>query len=52
MKSYNITIQGITPYLQHRMDDVKLDAWEKLRGPIMERPEVAHEDLIRATVWG
>lgn len=48
MKSYQITIKGLTPYMQHRMDDVKLDAWEKLRGPIMERPEVAHDDAVRA----
>lgn len=34
--------------MQHRMDDVKLDQWEKLRGPIHERPEVAHEDAVRA----
>lgn len=34
--------------MQHRMDDAKLDQWEKLRGPIHERPEVSHEDAIRA----
>lgn len=34
--------------MQHRMDDTKLEAWEKLRGPIHERPEVSHEDNVRA----
>lgn len=48
MKSYQIKIKGLSPYMQHRMDDLKLDAWEKLRGKIMERNDVAQEDLIRA----
>lgn len=34
--------------MQHRMDDQKLEQWEKLRGPIHERPEVSHEDAVRA----
>lgn len=34
--------------MQHRMDDVKLDEWEKARGVIVERPEVRHEDAVRA----
>jgi hypothetical protein len=34
--------------MQHRMDDAKLDQWEKLRGPIHERPDVSHEDAVRA----
>ena len=48
MKTYKVKIKGLTPYMQHRMDDVKLDAWEKLRGPIHERDDVAHEDAVRA----
>lgn len=48
MKSYRIKIKGVTPYMQHRMDDQKLEQWEKLRGPIHERPEVSHEDAVRA----
>jgi len=48
MKQYKVKIKGVTPYMQHRMDDVKLDQWEKLRGPIHERSEVAHEDAVRA----
>lgn len=34
--------------MQHRMDDLKLDQWEKVRNNIMERPEVSHEDSVRA----
>lgn len=48
MKNYRVKIKGITPYMQHRMDDVKLDQWEKLRGPIHERPDVSREDAVRA----
>ena len=48
MKTYRISIQGLTPYMQHRMDDIKLEDWEKRRGPIMERPDIAHVDVVRA----
>lgn len=48
MKTYKIKIQGLTPYLQHRMDDQKLESWEKSRGQIIERPDIALEDLKRA----
>lgn len=30
------------------MDDQKLEQWEKSRGPIHERPELNHEDAVRA----
>jgi hypothetical protein len=45
---YKVKIEGITPYMQHRMDDAKLEAWEKNRKHIIERPDVNQEDLIRA----
>lgn len=45
---YQVKIEGITPYMQHRMDDMKLEAWEKNRKQIIERPDVAQEDLTRA----
>jgi lambda repressor-like predicted transcriptional regulator len=45
---YSVKIQGITPYMQHRMDDVKLEEWEKNRKQIIERPEVNQDDLKRA----
>jgi stress response protein YsnF len=48
MKKYKVIIEGVTPYMQHRMDDQKLEAWEKQRGPIHERPDVAHETTVRA----
>jgi hypothetical protein len=48
MKDYKVKIKGITPYMQHRMDDLKLEQWEKQRGPIHERPEVNREDAVRA----
>lgn len=48
MKQFNITIEGLTPYMQHRMDDQKLEDWEKKRGKIMERPEVSQQDATRA----
>lgn len=48
MKTYKVKIKGLTPYMQHRMDDQKLEAWEKNRGQIMERPELSSEDAVRA----
>lgn len=45
---FHVSVKGITPYLQHRMDDVKLSDWEKNRRHIIERPEVSHEDSARA----
>lgn len=48
MKKYKIEIEGVTPYMQHRMDDTKLETWEKKRGRIIERDDVNKEDLVRA----
>lgn len=48
MKQFKIKIKGLTPYMQHRMDDKKLEQWEKQRGKIMERPEASQEDATRA----
>ena len=48
MKEFKVTIKGLTPYMQHRMDDLKLEQWEKLRNPVMERPEVSQENATRA----
>ncbi len=45
---FKIKLKGITPYMQHRMDDSSLEQWEKQRGKIIERPEVSLEDLKRA----
>lgn len=48
MKKYKVSIKGVTPYMQHRMDDASLAVWEKQRGTIIERKEVAQEDALRA----
>jgi hypothetical protein len=48
MKKYKVRIEGKTPYMQHRMDDMKLEEWEKKRGVIIERDDVSKEDLLRA----
>ena len=48
MQKFRITIKSKSAYMQHRMDDAKLEAWEKSRGKIIERPEVSQEDNVRA----
>jgi len=48
MKKYLVTVEGITPYMQKRMDDVTLEVWEKSRKAIIERPDIAQEDIKRA----
>ncbi len=48
MKKYKVKIVGITPYMQHRMDDKKLEEWEKNRKLIIERDDVSKEDAVRA----
>lgn len=45
---YSVEIEGITPYMQHRMDDQKLEDWEKNRKLIIERDDIAKEDQVRA----
>jgi hypothetical protein len=39
--NYKIKVVGVTPYMQHRMDDAKLESWEKERGAIIERDHLA-----------
>jgi hypothetical protein len=48
MKQFKVKIKGLTPYMQHRMDDQKLEEWEKCRKQIIERPEVSQADAARA----
>lgn len=48
MKKYRVKIVGVTPYMQHRMDDVKLEEWEKSHSLVVTRPEVSQSDAIRA----
>jgi len=47
MKQFRVTI-FTEKYMQHRMDDQKLEEWEKNRGKIIERDDVNQEDLKRA----
>ena len=37
MRKFKVNVTGVTPYMQHRMDDQKLAEWEKKRGRIIER---------------
>lgn len=48
MKEFKVKIKGKTPYMQHRMDDQKLEEWEKNRRLIVERDDIALEDRYRA----
>ena len=43
--NYKVKIKGITPYMQHRMDDKKLEEWEKNRKHIIERDDINQEDM-------
>lgn len=43
MRTFKVKVKGVTPYMQHRMDDRKLAEWEKLRGNIIERDHLAEE---------
>jgi hypothetical protein len=45
---YKVKIEGLTPYMQHRMDDQKLEDWEKNRKHIIERDDINKEDYVRA----
>lgn len=46
MKTYRVTVNGVTPYMQHRMDDVKLEQWVKQRGPTYERYSISDPEVI------
>jgi hypothetical protein len=48
MNKFEVEIEGVTPYMQHRMDDQKLEDWEKNRKLIIERDDIAKEDAVRA----
>lgn len=37
MRTFIVNIKGVTSYMQHRMCDQKLAAWEEKRGNIIER---------------
>lgn len=46
MKIFNVKVEGVTPYMQHRMDDIKLEQWVKQRGPIYERYDISNPEVI------
>lgn len=46
---YTVTIKGVTPYMQHRMDDIKLSEWEVRRKKIIERENLNTEDEVTAS---
>lgn len=48
MKSYKVRIRGTSPYMQHRMDDVKLEQWEKERHMIIENLGLNTPDAVKA----
>ena len=48
MRKFKIQVTGVTPYMQHRMDDKKLAQWEKERGSIIERDGLNTEPEVEA----
>lgn len=48
MRKFKVKVKGVTPYMQHRMDDATLQDWEKRRGTILERDNLQHEPERRA----
>ena len=48
MRKFKVKVKGVTPYMQHRMDDASLQDWEKRRGTILERDNLQHEPERRA----
>lgn len=48
MKKYKVKVVGVTPYMQHRMDDIKLEEWEKSHNLVVTRPEVSQSEATRA----
>lgn len=46
MRKFTIQVEGVTPYMQHRMDDIKLEQWVKERGPIYERYDISAPEVV------
>lgn len=44
MRKFKVEIQGVTPYMQHRMNDAKLKEWELKRGRIIERENLSSDE--------
>jgi len=48
MQKFKVKVKGITPYMQHRMDDTKLEEWEKSRGQIIENEGLNTPNEVKA----
>jgi hypothetical protein len=48
MRTFKVKVKGITPYMQHKMNDQKLAEWEKQRGKIIERDGLSDEPHVTA----
>lgn len=48
MKKYVVKLKSKTPYMQHRMDDQKLEEWERNHNLVVTVPDVAKADVVRA----
>ena len=48
MKEFEVRLRSKTPYMQHRMDDQKLEEWERNHSLTVTRPDVAQADAVRA----
>lgn len=46
MREFKIEVQSVTPYMQHRMDDIKLEQWVKERGQIYEKYDISNPDIL------
>ena len=49
MKKFKIEIEFVTPYMQHRMDDKKLEEWEKSR-KLIDKGKTSKRDF-RFFIW-
>jgi len=47
-RKFEIVLKSTTQYMQHRMDDAKLQEWEKKRKKIIERPDIDVTDYKQA----
>ena len=47
-RRFRVSIVFTSPYMQHRMDDMKLKEWEQNRGKIHERPDMSISDYMKA----
>lgn len=48
MKKYAVSIVGITPYMQHRMDDAELEKKSRIHSRVVTTQNVAESDMARA----